>query len=864
MITWFKQVRPTIWAYRITLYYVAVVFEFCVIQYAVPRSDGSRIVLEFIGLVLLPAAVLAARFAKRQITAESVAEAQKSVEIVIEAALALATGFLLVDAKDIAFGKHTSFEDKVPEVSLVFILVFAVHTVWKSSSMFDNFVERAQDEILDEIRNQVNRSGDIADRLGKSAEQVEAARYPALAARVLGIKSAQDLRIQSDWGSAPDPHLSRISERSLDAFLAWIQTGINIRKRGGGEDGRQTWWRLMETYHREEVFDVTQMDVATNVRNFAMMLLLAIRNYLVGDDRVNPDEQPKSVKRVVLVNVSKFPPKDFYNFPDGVGIHRFYHEPEFFGTYRRALGMVTRHPGIKPVRIFLCAPEPEPQTAELTNESPSDAEVEAARRAAKTVGSDWPTKIADDCANMNFLPVPLTFSKPYTVKDRFEADATIPGSLEYLQKKVIKVFQELPMGVTRALIAPHSQWPLPEDANEGPTRRDYREASLRKSIFDTVHKCQAQSRAFRTEAEPLLRHGLTANSGPGHDADPASFKIQVEQAWSALVHRCLRYGTRGFSYAGDSHALYEKVCATRAAMVPSSDAMWLDEAVRPYQEQYWLYLEAVENAYREFEMCEKIAGQPLGSGPETRSNRTSLIAAQRTIAELVLTLLSRCQTIDSLDKYFEMITPYFAAADETKSSTGITLGSGENWLHRVLILLEAKLIYEDVNAHGPIPLWKLFANDLCGIADPWDAPTEALEKFRNVLSNRIRMYNPKEQSDAEVLNEFLLVGIEKNPMPAGAGPQKRHDAFRVDDVDWKALIGTYINEPFHTCRIKFDFVADPLEPKQGKALQLHVKWVRDAWEKGEGTTNDFQRDLGEAWKRRLEDEIATESADAAK
>lgn len=860
-----RKIWRTISTYKWTLLYAVLVVIFCL-----TRADTSppvcppgacliappsvplylKVAIEIVALLLLPSAVLSARFTRKQETEVKSTEADPSVEILIETILALATGFLLINAKDLALGKDSTFAEKVPEISLVFLLVFAVHTVWKSSTMVEHFIQQTKEQILGTVGELKDLQGELstsASTMQSSAMQVQEARYAGLAARVLGIKNVDPFMVPGEAKRTPDTELARIAERSVDALRAWIQTGYRIQD-GGGAQGRQTWWRLMESYHREEVFDVSQLEIATNVRNFAMMLLLTIEYHL---NELKPGEQ------LVVLNVSRFPPKDFYNFPDGTAYDRFYHEPEFFGTYRRALSAITKHPRICPIRVFLCGKDNvvAPDGTNRNTEKPSNPQ-------SNPVGMDGPQKIALDCAYLDFVPVPLTVNAADSVVADPGTQRTVDDVLKHA-RDMLK--NRLPRGVDRVLIGPHYRW-FPE-YYKGPYEAAYlarveHQEELRFDASD-VDK-------YREEASKIVELGIAgdaANAIGGREY--ADFKGQLDAAWRELARRCLSFGSDedhspltgeqlGVKLS-EALATQKKWLETRK-LPPGKTAEWENEPQRAYDAEYEDYLKYTNELYKKFCDCSNVADRLFGM---VKLEREAFKKAQSEYVTQLLFLISQCQKIDSLDKYLELVTGQSGGPAPVIGSTGIRLGYAENWIHRALVYFEARSIQHDACSHGPISLWKLLASDLCGLRQTSEDVQEQFENFMEELPHRIRLYDPANDT-ARILNEFMLVGSYTPATIPDNGKQGDKELRpKVEDVMWKGLVGTYINEPFQTCRIQFDFCdldygasaartsgrSNSYDQALGFTLREHVDWLKGM--EHDKTTEIFQHHLRETWSRRM-------------
>lgn len=842
--------------------YIGFIIAFCFIPASV--FPASRMQLVFMGaaLVLLPFSLLTSRLSDPREVAEG------AFDILVEVLVAIATSFLLVGVQELTTHPNMPFAEKVGEITVVFILVFAVQIVSKSTKVFAPAIANMKVEAgriesssaqvaaaAGELTTLSEKLDGVAQGLQASGEQIKQAQYVSLAARVLGIRNRDRLMIPGVSANRlkADEALAPIVERALDSLQAWIQTGFSIENGEAGALGRQTWWRLMEAYHREEVFDVPQLELATNVRSFAMMLLLTIGYHL---NELQKDE------RLVVVNVSKFPPKDFYDFPDGSADKRFYHEPEFFGTYRRALGAITKHPKICPMRIFLCGPGDDiypPDTMAIAT-SPIRGYNGAAGAAA--VGMDTATKIAYDCAFLNFLPVPLTFSAPAGASS--PPDDTLPRTVAFFKDRCARILARLPKGVTRVLITPYFRW-LVEPQMLDEADWIYRNNHANR---DELSGAGSEFDRFHDEAAQILELALAGDaSNPAGGREFANFKGQLDEAWGDLARRCIGFGWDDaipsgglFPFIRDAAEALKESLETSVAP-PGGLAARLHGSVKDYEQQYWQYLEEARNAHDEYSRCVALTERMFGRATPEREERFG--ADQQELVALQLSLVSRCQMIDSLDRYLELVTARRSAPEPKTGSTGIKLGYAENWLHRMLISFEARSILEEVKKYGPIPLWKLVASDLCGLREASGDIADQFETFLSEVSNRIRLYDPSNDTE-KLFNEFMLVGTAKCTEQTLADCGDAAFRAEVSDVRWKALIGTHINEPFHTCRIQFDF--DDYHPKTfhaagqspapsaaagplGTALRDHVKWLIDVMGR-ETATEQFKTHLAHTWQQR--------------
>jgi hypothetical protein len=55
----------------------------------------------------------------------------------------------------------------------------------------------------------------------------------------------------------------------------------------------------------------------------------------------------------------------------------------------------------------------------------------------------------------------------------------------------------------------------------------------------------------------------------------------------------------------------------------------------------------------------------------------------------------------------------------------------------------------------------------------------------------------------------------------------------LESVDWLALVGATISEPYQSCRIQLRFDRDD------ERIKAHAKWFKDKWDKGKIPTDLF-------------------------
>lgn len=199
------------------------------------------------------------------------------------------------------------------------------------------------------LRDSINKMKDAVqqqeDANTKADGIMSAARFADVAVRALEIKTDK----------ISNKSCSRGISASLNNMRAWIDFGLS--RSGSPSDNNHfaldhSCWGFMETYFREERYDICRGEIVTNVRNYAFILLRIIWEFLEAEIKSGNNR-----RKVVVGQVTPFPPKDFYNFPNGSESRRFYHDAEFYGTYRRGMSYLVKHPKIEVRRVILCCGE---------------------------------------------------------------------------------------------------------------------------------------------------------------------------------------------------------------------------------------------------------------------------------------------------------------------------------------------------------------------------------------------------------------------------------------------------------------------------------------------------------------------------
>ena len=145
---------------------------------------------------------------------------------------------------------------------------------------------------------------------------------------------------------------------------------------------------------------------------------------------------------------------------------------------------------------------------------------------------------------------------------------------------------------------------------------------------------------------------------------------------------------------------------------------------------------------------------------------------------------------------------------------------------------------------------------------------KTFDSFISNLPAHVRMCEATLQED--LFDEFLLIGVAE-PGSKDLSRASVSTQAGLSGIRWRALVGTNISEPFHTCRIQFDF--GDYSSAVGRAgsapasavsvngadrrspLELHADWAAEVWEDC-GSTTKFVEALKTRWLERRQDEAS--------
>lgn len=658
-------------------------------------------------------------------------------ELVVSVFIAIAFGVILVGAEH-RDAPVKMIQEKLVDAAVVAIAVFAITSIARSSRLlgqsadlikqvqheFSDFSTKltehetllakqeahlAKQETLHEQNKQLRDQGqqalasstEITGSLQRATHEamrgIAEARYGGLAAKALGLKQIEVLK---DGKNTFDKGIVDATEPGLGALAAWIYRGKGISE----ESARKAWWRVMNVYHQEEIYDVSSKEIATNVRSYAYTLLLVVSELL---------ESLGAGRKLVVANISGFAPKDFYNFPNGRLGSRFYHEAEFFGIYRRLLAVIAADQRVVPLRVVLADPS-ESGKRLLGGEI------------AWELDPIW--KLVLDCARLYIVPWPVVGSRrPGEQRDVDVSahDDFVPASRRQQWGVAFPDGRDpaakLPYKTSRFLFVPtyaefRNLERLPAPSGTRQSRLDWIERALpyERAYDRSIDLAKLRAEASSVDGTDLvtrlkaLRTGCTAfcdiylgqSSG-----DRANLRNRCDDAWKDILIKFFEW--LGISDEGVREKIRARVELEAAEPITASTDMaaTADDEAR--------YLTDVNEAYL---LSKAIVKYRIGNRDYTKA---------------LLDLSALCHRLDATGKYLQIETGNFTETPVV-SSAGVELGLAENWLHRFLVWLEASRVGNDIRSGGPLPLWKLMGRDLCGVETD-------LDSFLSGIGNRLRI-----------------------------------------------------------------------------------------------------------------------------
>ena len=668
-----------------------------------------------------------------------------------------------------------------------------------------------------EISAESHRASNVLQKATSDAlRAIGEAQFGGLAARALGLQHADLLK--TDCGELDTGIVNAVGP-GLGALRAWIQVGKEL----ADDPARAAWWQVMSVYHQEEIYDVSSREVATNVRSYAYILLAVVSRLL---------ESLKDQEKLVIANASAFAPKDFYNFPNGQKGSRFYHEAEFFGIYRRLLAAITVDTNVVPYRVIFADPAMKFSANARTQSNGHGSDQGAPKPEPIDDGSqlgwhlDPVWKLILDCARLHIVAWPIVGPRSSSSDDedfmplerRTEWGATFPVEcdparrLPYTTKKFLwaptyaDVSNLLQAGVHAGIHYDTRRrwlsrvWEY-ERQNISANYDEFED----KATPNTSPKFQTRVEAMRSRSQAFCGIYLDEKS------DRANLQARLEVSWEHILDdlvswlpldnsevATVRTGLSGIAKFSKPDRIHSELGNLQ---IPTAFTDEVEKYVRLMNEAW-----------------------------STSLRLRDLVIGQTEYTKRLLDLADDCHQIDSLGKYLQIETGRTTQNPE-HSSAGVELGPAENWLHRLVIWLEAERLGDKVRRDGPIPLWKLMAHDLCGVA------IEDRSELKTAIAQKLRICTVGRKDDAQGCGPPITTGDEMNakhifPEFLMVGKLTKGTS-GLESVDWLALVGATISEPYQSCRIQLRFDRDD------ERIKAHAKWFKDKWDKGKIPTDLF-------------------------
>jgi hypothetical protein len=658
------------------------------------------------------------------------------------------------------------------------------------------------DKALDVLQRAIKKTDETTDDLKQTIDlfggEINKTNLVSLAARAVGVKEkTMNYEPIRNSIAAAMGTINTWAEGGMKSFAKIAEGGNN----SGREAAERAWWRCLQSYHNEERYDLARFELVTNARNYTYVLastLDQIRTVLALDSK-GRTRGNRSVD-VVIVQCSTFPPKDFYNFPDGTQGHRRYRDFEFYGTYRRSVSFLNRQDGMLPHRIVFVAHD------KATRKDVDELErlgwrVDA--QPAVTVGSARlfcapysvpvhstrkgdPLPLFSDDAWYNASPIGLD-------------EASVGGGVFYERHQICPILPFVGGGV-----GPRFEW-------------------WRDNVRDRFSRVLNNGKTYGSlgvDSPEQDRVNDLISLGPDSLRTPVNKDFLLERekwAWEHIVERAFQdinesAGDEDRVHLGPQFLNLRRIREQmRKYLVDSSDA---DAGGR----LSGLVQQLVFNSQYYDAICAELRAQINNSG-------------------------------EGWDKTWLNL----------RSMTKLAMGPGETWLYHALNCINGTLFEQLANGRKMLPIWDLFCWDFLGMDDAAIHNGESRQwgQGRTGVGSRIRFVQvkPGKLGDSEhvqedgclsalgfddcLQREFTLVGTRKRPASDGDNP--------FEGTDWQLLVACEMAPPYSTCRLNFHF-HDEKAPS-ASLLSKYSEWVELAWKNAESTTRDMFEDLNEEFAK---------------
>lgn len=618
---------------------------------------------------------------------------------------------------------------------------------------------------------------------------------------------AENLQVKTiELQSSKDENIRRKAINGFEAASAGIRQWINEATRlSKAPSAQDAWWTAMRLYHQEEVYDVAGRGMATTVRNYAMMLIGFLRTF--SEQILKNASESKPARKLVLVNVTTFAPKDLLNFPGRFnGRNRFYYEPQFFGTYRRMLSLLTQNNDCIEVRRICLGHDGSNWNA-----------------SAIQTGLDGHYKVAIDLISECLIPIP--------------GEVVIPGQEVQLKGGgydgiVLKVPEDEPKAA-RTLLSSSKYRMMPRICSG--LARDYNNHSADansdggnktrqgfKLYYDSVrHKRNSQLEDHvgdipsRWCAVALLRCSEELRAATRDASDElASILVKSDNLPMVSVWTRIDWNVQCIDCV--TSAVRETVCDNVRRI-----AQCMTEVVDNASESN-LSLEDPEGKRVERALARLLRDQ--------RDIMNALIEQDK--KKLVLASFDLAEAAQDLDVILRQASP---GKELPLSESGVPIGPMENWIYQFLVYIDAIRWVLDERLDKRLPLMlDVFMRDYLGGygGDVTDVEKRLRDTFRLIPQSRDSYVGRLQMGERSLPAEFLLIGEVASEISGDLVFEHAH---------WHAAMVTNISEPFFTCRIQFLFERGNGEPTNRLRPKDLGDWVRQAWR--EPLTNEVNKEL---------------------
>lgn len=135
-----------------------------------------------------------------------------------------------------------------------FPIAFSVGVVILAVELISNSAGVAED-----VQNNIQRMEDAANTIERSSKQID--RYKEVLSEAIygpALHSALEVRMEELKAQDDDILKAPAIRAGIDTTRQWIAIGSRLSRNSAH---RQSWWGLMETYHREERYDIARQEL---------------------------------------------------------------------------------------------------------------------------------------------------------------------------------------------------------------------------------------------------------------------------------------------------------------------------------------------------------------------------------------------------------------------------------------------------------------------------------------------------------------------------------------------------------------------------------------------------------------------------